>query len=154
MPSESILPLLRWAVPVCFGLHVIEELFWPGGFMEWYHRYRPQLAAEPRSYYYRANALYFAATLLVPFARQSTAPYVLLFTTGILFNNLVFTHILGAIKTRERSPGIVTGILLYVPLVAMSYGYVLSHGLVGLSAALICLMLSSAGEIYFATKKI
>ena len=99
MTTETTIQWLRWAVPACFGLHVIEELFWPGDFMEWYHRYRPWLAAEPRSHYYKANAFYFAATLLVPFARQASAPYILLIVVGILFNNLVFTHLLGAIKT-------------------------------------------------------
>ncbi len=154
MPPETIFELLRWAVPVCFGLHVIEELFWPGGFIEWYHVYRPRVAAEPPSHYYKANAIYFASTLLVPIARNATAPYVLLFVSGILLNNLIFTHILGAIKTKRHSPGIVTGILLYVPLAAMSYGYVIYHGLAGPPAALVCLVFSSIGEIYFAMKKV
>jgi hypothetical protein len=79
MTAETTIELLRWAVPFCFGLHVIEELFWPSGFIEWYHIYHPQVASEPRSYYLKANAAYFTASLLVPFARASTALYDLLF---------------------------------------------------------------------------
>jgi hypothetical protein len=92
MTVEATITALCWAVPICFGLHVVEELFWPGGFREWYHRYRPNVAGEPQSHYYRANAFYFAATLLVPLARH-VGHYALLFVSGVLLSNLVLTHL-------------------------------------------------------------
>lgn len=150
--SETIVEYLRWAVPICFGLHVFEEFLWPGGFIEWYHLYRPKLAAESRSYYYIANAVYFALTLRVPLAHSGTGShYTLLFVSGLLLSNLVFTHIRGTIKTKRFSPGIVTGIL-YVPLFVASYGFLLSKGLVSWPGALVCLALSPLPEIYFAWK--
>ncbi|ATC65011.1 hypothetical protein CMV30_14130 [Nibricoccus aquaticus] len=152
MTTESIITLLSWAPAVCFGLHIIEELFWPGGFREWYHLYRPQVAGAPMSYYYKANACYFAAVLTVPLGRHSA--YATLFVAGVLFYNLIFTHILGAFKTRRYSPGIVTGLLLYVPLFVTSYGYFLAKHVVSIPAALACAFLSTSGEIYFALKKV
>ncbi len=150
MNTDTIITLLRWAAPVCFGLHVIEELIWPGTFIEWYHGYRPQLVGKPRSYYHKMNFFYFIATLLVPLAPNGN--YALLFASGLLFSNLVFTHIRGAIKTRSYSPGIVTG-LLYIPLFVASYAVLLSQHVVSVPAALACLALSPLSEVYFAMKK-
>ena len=121
MNTESIITLLRWAAPVCFGLHVVEELIWPGGFIDWYHGYRPQLVGKPRSYYFKMNVVYFIGTLLVPLAPNN---YALLFVSGLLLSNLLFTHVRGALKTRSYSPGIVTG-LLYLQLALASYGFLL-----------------------------
>ncbi|MGC4075416.1 MAG: HXXEE domain-containing protein [Nibricoccus sp.] len=152
MTTESIITLLSWAAPVCFGLHIIEELFWPGGFREWYHSYRPQVSGAPMSYYYKANVCYFAAVLTVPFSRHPA--YGTLFVAGVLFYNLLFTHIRGALKTRSYSPGIVTGLLLYVPFFVASYGYLISKHAVSIPEALVCAVLSLGGEIYFALKKV
>lgn len=152
MTTDSIITLLSWGAPVCFGLHIIEELFWPGGFREWYHSYRPQVSGAPMSYYYKANICYFAAVLTVPFGRHPA--YGTLFVAGVLFYNLIFTHIRGALKTRSYSPGIVTGFLLYVPFFVASYGYLLAKHVVSIPAALACAVLSLSGEIYFALKKV
>lgn len=149
MNPESIITLLSWAVPACFGLHVIEELVWPGTFREWYHRYRPQVAGEPMAYYYKANAIYFALALLVPLVLHLNG--ILIWAALLLFN-LVFTHVRGAWHTRSYSPGIVTGIVLYVPLFAVTYGYLLSHHIVSVPRALVCLLVGAVPEIYFAVK--
>lgn len=43
----AVMPLLLWAVPVSFALHVVEEFFLPGGFMPWYHQFRPWCRRRP-----------------------------------------------------------------------------------------------------------
>ena len=152
MTTESIITLLEWAVPACFGLHIVEEFFWPGGFPTWYQRYRPWVAGTSQSYYYKANAIYFAGALLVPLA--SGGPRMVLIWSGILLCNLIFTHACGALRTRRYSPGIVTGCLLYVPLFAASCGYLLGRHVVSTQKALICLAISPIPEIYFALKRV
>jgi Protein of unknown function with HXXEE motif len=151
MAAASIVAGLRWAVPVCFGLHIIEEFFWPGGFRVWYRGYRPQVAGTSQAYYYKANAVYFTAALLVPLLGHG--PDGVLIWSGILFCNLIFTHVRGALKTGRYSPGIVTGCVLYVPLFAASYGYLLTRHVVSFREALVCLLVSPIPEIYFALKK-
>jgi uncharacterized protein with HXXEE motif len=150
MNTASIVSLLSWAVPACFGLHVIEELVWPGTFREWYHRYRPQVAGEPMSYYYKANAVYFTLALLVPLILRLDG---LLIWSALLLYNLIFTHIVGAWKTRTYSPGIVTGVGLYIPLFTVTYGYLLSQHIVGAWHVLACLVIGGLPEIYFSLKK-
>lgn len=151
MNTDTIITILSWAAPVAFAFHVIEELFWPGGFRQWYHAYRPQVAGAPMSYYYKANACYLAAMFTIPFAHHPA--YSTLFGMGILFNNLVFTHVRGSLKTGGYSPGIATGLLLYLPLFVLSYGFMISQHVVSIPAALGCYALSCSGEIYFALKK-
>lgn len=150
--TDHVINWLSWAVPACFGLHVIEEFFWPGGFPEWYHDYRPRMAGASRTYYYKANAVYLAAALIVPLMREPA--YAILIWSGVLFCNSVFTHVLGALKTRRYSPGIVTGCLLYVPLFATSYGYLLANHVVSVPNALLCVLVAPVPEIYFAMKRV
>ena len=151
MKEEFIITMLTWAVPICFGLHIVEEFIWPGGFREWYHAYRPQMAGSSRSYYYKANAVYFGVAVLVALAGD---PGGVLIWSGVLLCNLIFTHVRGALKTRRYSPGIVTGSVLYVPLFVMSYSYFPIHHVVSIRGSLICLLVSPLPEIYFALKRV
>lgn len=149
----SVVRLLKVAVPVSFGLHIVEEFVFPGTFPEWYHRYRPHLEGEPRSYYYKANLIYFLMTATIAFGAMQTYSYMSqLFVCGILLNNLLFTHLRGALATRSYSPGMVTGILLYVPLTITTFWYLTSHALLSIPLAALALGLSPILEVYFALK--
>jgi len=81
-------------------------------------------------------------------------PHAVLIWSGALLLNLICTHIRGALKTRIYSPGIVTGLALYVPLFVASYGYFLSQHVVSGWEALGCLLVSTIPEIYFSLKKV
>ncbi|HEY4305238.1 MAG TPA: HXXEE domain-containing protein [Gemmatimonadaceae bacterium] len=149
----SVTRLLKVAVPVSFALHIFEEFVFPGTFPEWYHRYRPHLKGEPLSYYYKANLIYFLMTATVAFGPMRTSGYMSqLFVSAILLSNLLFTHVRGAIATRSYSPGMVTGILLYVPITVTTFWYLTSHALLSLPLALLSLGLSPMLEVYFALK--
>jgi hypothetical protein len=54
---------------------------------------------------------------------------------ALLFSNAVF-HVVGSIRTGSRSPGVVTGVLLYVPLALYGYGWFHTSNRVGLVPAL------------------
>jgi hypothetical protein len=38
--------LFFWALPIAAAAHVFEEFAFPGGFKEWYARYRPETATS------------------------------------------------------------------------------------------------------------
>ena len=151
MREKAVITILTWAVPICFGFHIVEEFVWPGGFREWYHVYRPRLAGASRSYYYSANAFFLGCALVGALVGD---PGAVLIWSGILFCNLIFTHVQGALKTRRYSPGIVTGCVLYIPLFVISYSYFMIHHVVSVRGSLICLILSPLPEIYFALKRV
>lgn len=112
--------MIRWLfmMPlVAASIHIVEEFAIPGGFRSWYIAYVPEVAkiltplrlAE-------INALLLAACLSFAVTGQhhgGTTTWLIV--VSILAWNAVF-HITGAVRTRRYSPGMVTGILLYLPL--------------------------------------
>ncbi len=110
-------PLGRWVwlVPLAYAAHVIEEAFGGQGFVAWVvERGGPQMTV---GLFFVLNivglALLAAATFL---ARRFRALQWLLATAGaILFMNGLI-HFAAAIASRRYVPGMVTGLVLYLPL--------------------------------------
>ncbi|KRN07612.1 hypothetical protein FD15_GL000903 [Liquorilactobacillus sucicola DSM 21376 = JCM 15457] len=120
MENMKILAIM---VPFSYLLHCIEEFALPGGFMTWYHNLRPSLSRQKRSYYWRVNIIAFTIVAITGgfafFTEGNNSGLVI--SAGFLASNAIFTHIIGAIKTRTYSPGMITGIVLYLPICFMCY---------------------------------
>ena len=138
-------PVLAWAPVIAAGLHIFEEFVFPGGFTAWYHRYRPDAATSftPR-FALIINALLIVACLLIPI--QGLGPRgVALFLTvlAVLMGNAVF-HIRATLRGREYSPGLVTSLLLYLPLGVLGYLHFLRTGRASLGTALSAALLGGS----------
>ena len=106
-------PPLAWLLVAAYAAHIAEE--WFGGFPQWL----ALLAGTPlpRGAFVVINAVGMA--LMIVATRAATereargwmtiAIAALLFTNGVL-------HILGSIATGSYSPGLFTGVILYLPL--------------------------------------
>ena len=110
-------------------LHVTEEFFWPGGFADWDRKYRPEIAASITS---RLHIVVNGALLLACLSVAVNTPnkYVVaawLTIAALLAGNAVW-HIVGAIRTRSYSPGVVTGTALYLPLMCYGYAHFIGSG--------------------------
>ncbi|MEO6968340.1 MAG: HXXEE domain-containing protein [Rhodanobacteraceae bacterium] len=111
-------------------LHVVEEFVWPGGFLAWHRSYRPALATSitPR-FALIANAILLGAAFLLgwygPDASRGLSLWLIL--AALLAGNAVL-HLAGVLKLRRYSPGIVTGVLLYLPLCIWGYAHFLGNG--------------------------
>lgn len=151
---DKITALLLWLLPISLSLHVVEEFFLPGGFIEWYHSYRPKFAKTKTSYYVVVNAILIAASFTIPISHKGSDIYhIFLVVCGWLSGNAIFTHIWGAIKTRRYSPGVAVGSVLILPLSIFSYVYFIKSGTVDLFSALVCAAVCPLLEILFATAK-
>jgi len=145
-PSKTALVLI-WLLPVAFGLHVAEEFALPGGFGDWYRGYRPQYAARiTPSYLLRVNVVGGAACLFMPlgafdyrggYSFGGLCTWCVL-TAAMALNGML--HLLGTIQTKQYSPGVVTGMAVYVPLLALSVAYFVRTGALDLSAAILCVV--------------
>jgi uncharacterized protein with HXXEE motif len=108
---------LAWAPLAAASLHIFEEFAWPGGFADWYRRYMPSRAKSitPRF-------LIIINTLLLILCYDAGAAYsrsygaVLWLAVAALLAGNAIWHIVGTLKTRSYSPGIVTGVALYLPM--------------------------------------
>ena len=111
------------------SLHIIEEFVYPGGFAAWDRQYWPDIAKSitPR-FHIIINALLLALCLYVGVLGSRPAGVAAWLTVmALLFGNALW-HMSGAIRTKSYSPGMVTGLLLYVPLTIYGYFRFLSSG--------------------------
>lgn len=147
---DKILPLLIWAMPVSFLLHFTEEFFFPGGFITWFHRYRPKCKGTKPSHYVAINGLGFllilAAAIHMSISHSGYGALLIVF--GMLSCNGIFTHLLGAVRTRSYSPGMVTSVVLYLPLTVLSYLTIIPSGRLDPASLLLCIAFSPLLELY------
>ncbi len=126
---------MEWIFSAFLGvslLHMGEEFVYPGGFMETIKRLNPRLAqfvTKPMA------ILLNGLQLLLCIAAILTGKSALVFSMSVaallFINGLV--HIFACIRAKGYAPGVITGVLLYLPL--STYSYTLFTGSNQLSAS-------------------
>ena len=140
---------IRWAPLAAASLHIVEEFFWPGGFPEWDRAYRPAFASTitPR-FHIIINGLLlilcYDAGQLVP---TPSGVALWLAVTALLAGNAIW-HLVGAYKTRRYSPGMVTGLLLYLPLMVWGYVWFLRTGLASYVTAILAFLVGASYTLF------
>ena len=67
--------------------------------------------------------------------------------TALLFSNAIW-HVVGAVKTRSYSPGMITGLLLYVPLTVYGYVRLLQSGQSPVATAIIAFAVGASYQLW------
>ena len=101
-------------------LHMIEEYFYPGGFMEVMKRFNPRFApfvTVPMAVV--VNGLQLLLCVIVVIVGRNVLTFSLS-VAALLFIN-AWAHILGSSRTRGYVPGVITGLTLYLPLSVYAY---------------------------------
>jgi hypothetical protein len=144
------LPLLAWSLTVAALIHICEEFLFPGGFKEWWLACRPDIRASVTDRFLviinGILVLFSANVARAAQARRGNGVAAWLALAALLAGNAVF-HVVGAIQTRRYSPGMISGILLYIPLAVYGYLYFLRSGRVSGTVALIAALIG--GSYYF-----
>jgi hypothetical protein len=112
---------------IASALHMTEEYFFPGGFMDVMKRVNPSfgpLVTTPAAII--INALQLVLCLFV-IAFGEKAPVFGMSVAGLFIINGL-AHIVGCVRVRGYAPGVVTGVGLYLPLAAHAYYISLSSG--------------------------
>lgn len=139
--------LLAWSLPIAAGIHIIEEFAFPGGFKTWWCAYKPEIAASVSNrFLFIINTILIVFSVLVAVAVQApkgngVAAWLTL--AALLFSNAIF-HIIGAIQTQRYSPGIISGIVLYIPLAVYGFIHFLGNGQASLGTGLVALLLGGS----------
>jgi len=108
---------MLWLPAGAVAAHLIEEFVWPGGFAAWYRHYPPGTNATvtPR-FLVTVNAVFVALALMPPvFGATARGLTFWMVVAAIAATNAVF-HLFATLRTRTYSPGVITGVLLYLPL--------------------------------------
>lgn len=142
--------LVFWLPMVCVLLHIGEEFVWPGGFSAWFHGYRAENAVSftPR-FAVGINALLIAITIVLGFIGATWSRGISLWLTlaALLASNALF-HIVGTLRGGRYSPGIVTGVALYLPLCIWGFWHFLGSGEASLRLALTSLIVGSSYNLW------
>lgn len=139
---------LAWTPLVVAALHMCEEFVFPGGFIAWDKDYRPDIRKSVNiRFLVIINGLLLVLCYDAGALRSSSWGIpVWLIATGLLFANAIW-HVVGLFKTRKYSPGVVTGIALYIPLTI--YGFVQYTYFQQYPIALACLWLAIGASYQF-----
>src|SRR3954469_11065613 len=126
--SEST-PLFLWLPILAVGAHLVEEFVWPGGFASWYRWYRPERASSvtPRFLIFVNAALVILALLPLLLGPTPRGLAFWLIVAAIGAANAVF-HAWATIRRKTYSPGVVTGIAVYGPLLAVGWHELVATG--------------------------
>jgi hypothetical protein len=141
---------LPWAPLVAACCHIFEGFVWPGGFAAWYRQYRPDASRITRRMLIIVNvALLVACVNYALLAKTKLGAIALLGLSALLCSNGLW-HAWASVKTHTVSPGVVTGILLYVPLMIIEFNVYLRAGLVSIRMALLAAALGGSYHVWSA----
>ena len=124
----STFTALSLILPAAILLHVTEEFLYPGGFIEWYKQFRPALADGIKpGYIVWINSLMVGVCVLPVYFGPGPRGGINVWycVSAIAAANACF-HIIGVFALKKYSPGVVTGVLLYIPLFVYGSWYLLS----------------------------
>jgi hypothetical protein len=119
---------LPWAPLVAASLHMSEEFLIPGGFFAWYRGYRKDPSRINRRFLVVVNALLLV--MCCDIALLGRTPLGIAYWLGIsalLCSNGIW-HAWASYRSRSYSPGVVTGVAVYVPLAVFGYIHFLRSG--------------------------
>jgi len=140
---------LPWAPLAAACLHIIEEFLFPGGFPAWYRRWRgaDSQGVTPRFLVIINGLLLFGAVEVAFVARSGQQLWWWLGLMGILAGNGLW-HLFAAVRSRSYSPGMITGLLLYVPLTIYGLIHYLASGRVSWPAALAAVAVGGTYQLW------
>jgi hypothetical protein len=107
---------LAWLLPLSYALHILEE--WFGGFRDWIALFVG--SPLPATAFIVINAIAMAAMIAATWASTTRAGYGwagIAVATVLVVNALA--HTFGTLVTSRYSPGLVTALLLYLPLAGL-----------------------------------
>ena len=140
---------LSWAPLVAASLHIIEEFVFPGGFPAWDRQYRPQFRSSisPRFHIFINGLLLIACYDVGVLGMKPVGVAAWLTVMALLCTNGIW-HVVGAFRTRTYSPGMITGLFLYVPLTVYGYAHFLGSGAASVPTALIALAIGASYQLW------
>lgn len=108
-------------------IHIVEEYYYPGGFLAAMKRINPRFAPWVTvRLAVIINGLQELLCIIAAIVGRSSLVFSLS-VASLLFIN-AWVHIMGAFREKGYSPGVISGILLYMPLSVYAYYLFASSG--------------------------
>jgi hypothetical protein len=140
---------MNWIFQAFVGaavLHVLEEYFYPGGFPDFMKKSSPIFAPfVTTTFAILINGLFLVLCVLGAIFGRSALVFGLSIGSLLVFNGL--THLGGSLRARKYAPGMISGLLLYLPLGLTAYVLFLRSGQLSVPQALHSVALGFAYQI-------
>ena len=117
-------------------IHMGEEYFYPGGFMDVMKRLNPRFAplvTVPLAV--AINGLQLVLCLVAIAVGKNALVFSMSVAGLLFFNGLI--HIMGCVRVRGYAPGVISGVLLYLPLAGYAYYLTISSGQLTLAGVIV-----------------
>jgi uncharacterized protein with HXXEE motif len=141
---------LPWAPLAAACCHIFEEFMWPGGFPDWYRRYRPHDSRLTPLMLIVVNVAVLAACINYALVAQTALGAVCLLGISALLCSNGLWHAWASVKTHTVSPGVFTGVLLYVPLLIFESSFYLRAGRAPLWAGALAVLVGGSYHFWWA----
>ena len=116
-----------WAFVGAAVIHIVEEYKYPGGFLDFVKCFNPRFGPSVTvNLAVILNSLFLLLCIAGAVAASKSPTFSLSIASLLFFNALM--HIIGAIRARGYAPGVISGILLYLPLSLYAYYLFISSG--------------------------
>jgi hypothetical protein len=127
-------------------LHVVEEYFFPGGFPDFMKRGSPALAAFITNEFAAImNGVFLLLCILGAIVGRDALVFSLSIASVLIANGLV--HLAASLRARRYAPGLISGLLLYIPLGTVAYAHFLGSGQISVRQALLPALLGLAYQL-------
>ena len=142
--------IVYWLPALFSTLHVVEEFAWPGGFPQWFRAYRPEnrLSFTTRFAVVVNAALIGAGIVLGVMGPQWSRGLSLWLILAAILGANALLHIVGTWRTRCYSPGLVTSVVLYLPLRAFGYWYFARSGQASAKMLIVSFALGASYDLW------
>jgi hypothetical protein len=140
-----------WLPFLAIAAHLFEEFVWPGGFPQWYRTYPPGYTATVTArFLLLVNAVFVGLALLPPLLGTTPRGFAYwAVVAAIAGANGVF-HLRATMRTGSYSPGVVTGLVLYLPLAVIGVAYLLRLHLVAITTVVQAALIAIAYAVWSA----
>jgi hypothetical protein len=141
---------LPWAPLGAASLHICEEFVYPGGFAAWYRRYRVDASRITKRFLVIINAALLVMCCNVALlGRTEVGVAYWLLIAAVMCSNGCW-HAWASYKSRGYSPGVVTGVMICMPLAVYGYGQFVRSGAASIGTALIAGMVGGSYPLWSA----
>jgi len=132
-----------WAFVGAALIHIAEEYKYPGGFLDSMRNFNPTLAQLVTVNFAAVINVLFVLLCVAAAISGSGTPIFGLSVASLLFVNAL-THATATVMRKRYAPGVVSGVLLYLPLSVYAYYLFASAGRIDLVEGLISGLLGAA----------
>ena len=142
---ESHPQWLLWAPLAAAAAHIFEEFVWPGGFMSWYRRYRePSVSSITPRFLVIVNVILLSVCVNAALATSTSFGVAYWIAVSAILASNGLWHLWAAVRGSSYSPGMVTGVVLYLPLVIYGCVHFLKSGSVPIGSAIVALLIGGS----------